>query len=254
MLMTKSIMSEISKFMVPAIVAVSLLPGLSASQPATPLVDTPADPPERITRFVNSYDGGDCFFVTPVRLTEGNAILEGYGSSAASFENFRSELKRQNGFDASITVHQVMPAQCAAVSFLSQVRAQDKMAPRLDLVVTVQRGGRVEFSVLTGTVADFGNRNVDLLMVADDGIVYNLTGRLRAAGDTKSFSVAIHRVNPGPNRPQLVLAVVGNKPLEVLNPSPQLGGADQVFAQLLAETLQRGQSHNVRVKYFTLER
>jgi hypothetical protein len=249
-------MSQMPKFITHAIVAVSvsLLPGLSAAQPTT-LLGTPVDPPEQITRFINNYNGGDCFFVTPVRVTEGNAILEGYGSSVAPFENFGYEFKRQNGFDASITAHQVTLAQCAAVNFLLRMRNQHGIAPRLDLVANVQRGGRVDFSVVTGTVADFGNRNVDLLMVADDGIVYNLTGRLKAAGDTKSFSVAMQRrVDREPAQPQLVVAVVGNKPLEVLKDIAQLGTADQVFAQLLAESLQSGQSLNVSAKYFTLQK
>jgi hypothetical protein len=39
-----------------------------------------------------------------------------------------------------------------------------------------------------------------------------------------------------------------------LRPVLRLGKADEVFAQLLAETLQSGQMLNVSAKYFTLEK
>jgi hypothetical protein len=91
-------MSEISKFIVPAMVAVSLLPGSSATQAALPRLDRSADPVEQINRFVNNYDGGDCFFVTTVKVTETTAILEGDGDSVIPFERLDLEFKRQIGF------------------------------------------------------------------------------------------------------------------------------------------------------------
>jgi hypothetical protein len=221
------------------------------SQPAkfSPVERPSADPKERVSQFVSTYDGGDCFFVAPVTVAEGKATLEGYGSSVAPFEILDYEFKRQNGFEASIGVHQVTSAQCAAVSFLSRVRNQRGPVPRLDISAAALRSG----GALTGTIADFGNRNVDLLLVADDGFVHNLTGMLKPAGDTRSFNVRMQKTDAGPAQPQLLIAIAGAKPLEALKPA-QLGSAEQVFAQLLAEALQSGQSLNVSAKYFKLEK
>jgi serine/threonine protein kinase len=208
-----------------------------------------ADPKERINQFVRAYDGGDCFFVAPVTVAEGKATLEGYSTSSAPFEILDYEFKRQNGFEALIGVHEVTPAQCAAVSFLWRARKERGGAPRLDINVAALRSG----GALTGTVAEFGDRNIELLLVSDDGFVHNLTGMLKPMGDTKSFNIRMQKTDPGPAQPQLLIAIADAKPLEALKPA-QLGSAEQVFAQLLAEALQSGQSLNVSAKYFKLEK
>jgi hypothetical protein len=215
----------------------------------SPVERPSADPKERVNQFVSTYDGGDCFFVAPVMVAEGKATLEGYGSSVAPFEILDYEFRRQNGFEASIGVHQVTPAQCAAVSFLSRARGQRGPAPRLDISAAALRSG----GALTGTIADVGNRNVDLLLVGDDGFVQNLTGMLKPMGDTKSFNVRVQKNDAGPAQPQLLIAITSAKPLEALKPA-QLGSAAQVFAQLLAESLQSGQLLNVSAKYFKVEK
>src|SRR5262249_51251670 len=57
-------------------------------EPARP----PADLRQRITEFLDAYDGGGCFFAEPVTAGDGDAYLEGFGTSAspsvppASFE------------------------------------------------------------------------------------------------------------------------------------------------------------------------
>jgi hypothetical protein len=50
-----------------------------------------------------------------------------------------------------------------------------------------------------------------------------------------------------------LIAITSAKPLEALKPA-QLGSAAQVFAQLLAESLQSGQLLNVSAKYFKVEK
>jgi hypothetical protein len=218
---------------------------------ATPAVRPTSDPKDRIdqiTRFVNAYDGGDCFFVTPVSIAEHQATLEGYGSTVAPFEKLGNEFKRNIGFEAFIRAHRVAPAQCAAVNFLSRVRNQRDPVPSLDLSATVLRGGEA----LTGTVADFGSPLV-LLLVADDGSVRNLTNVLRTTGNTKSFSVQVQSSGSERAQPNLLLAIAENKPLDALTRAP-LGGADQVFAQLLVEAQRDGQTLSVGAKFFTVEK
>ncbi len=129
------------------------------------------------------------------------------------------------------------------------MRNQRGRAPRLEIRAVALRDG----DALTGTVADFGNRDVALLLVADDGSVRNLSDELRTTGDTKSFNFQIQKSGAEPSQPNLLLAVAESKPLEVLRRA-QLGKADQVFAQLLAEALQSEQAVNVSAKFFTLEK
>jgi serine/threonine protein kinase len=218
--------------------------------PLSPRERPPTDPRQRIIEFVNAYDGGDCFFITPETIEEDRAFIEGLGSSVAPFEVLNYEFKRHNGFEASIGLHQVMPEQCPAVSFLFRTRNQRGVAPRLDVVTA----GLKEGGPLTGSISEFGNSNVELLLVADDGYVRNLTALLKPSGDAKTFTIGIRKTNPGPPRPQLLIAVVSSKPLEALRLPSDGSLAEQVFPQVLAEASQSGQTLNVRAKYFMLEK
>jgi eukaryotic-like serine/threonine-protein kinase len=218
--------------------------------PISPRERPATDPRQRIIEFVNAYDGGDCFFISPEAVDDGRATLDGIGSSVAPFEVLDYEFKRQNGFEASIGVHQVMAEQCPAVSFLFRTRNQRGVAPRLDVVTAGLKDG----GPLTGSISEFGNSNVELLLVADDGYVRNLTALLKPSGNTTNFTIGIRKANPGPPRPQLLIVVVSSKPLETLRLPPDGSLAEQVFPQLLAEASQSGQRLNVTAKYFMLEK
>ena len=43
-----------------------------------------------VRRFIQQYDGGDCFFITPVAIGASAAVMEGLGSSMAPFEALRA--------------------------------------------------------------------------------------------------------------------------------------------------------------------
>jgi TIR domain len=217
--------------------------GLRSEQPST-------DPRDHIEQFVNTYDGGDCFFVAPVTGVQGKATLDGFGDSIAPFEVFNYEFKLQNGFEASIGVHQVLPAQCPAVRFLSRARNRRGVAPRLDISTSKLCCGEA----LTGTVAEFGNRNVELLLVSADGFVHSLTKMLKPSDNDKTFTVGIQKNDPGPAQPQLLFAIVSSKPMEALKLPSDGQAAETVFANVGAEALQNGLMLNVSAKYFTLGR
>jgi eukaryotic-like serine/threonine-protein kinase len=212
------------------------------------------DPVERIRQFVNSYDGGDCFFVAPVTVAEGNATLEGYGRSATPFAVLDFEFKRSNGFEASVGYHMVTPPQCAAISFVGRLRNQRGPTPRLD----VSAGNLRSNGYVSGFVSDFGNRNVELLMVDHEGIVLSLTSLLKGDGDPRSFTINLKRGDAGPPKLQLLFALVTSKPLESLKPrqpgSMELGTADEVFARVYDEGLKSGQPVDVRITSFNLEK
>jgi len=217
--------------------------------------DRPAsDPVERIRQFVRSYDGGDCFFVEPVTVAENNATLEGYGRSAAPFTALDTEFKRANGFEASVGYHVVSSQQCAAISFLGRLRNPRDPAPRLD----VSAGNLRSNGYVSGSVGDFGSRNVELLMVDHEGNVLSLTSLLKGDGDPKSFVINLQRGDAGPARLQLLVALVSAGPLAALKVrqtgSLELGTADQVFARVADEAKKAGQSIDARIKSFNLEK
>jgi serine/threonine-protein kinase len=205
---------------------------------------------ERIIDFVTAYDGGDCFFVSPEEVEDGKATLDGLGSSVAPFEVFDYEFRRRNGFEPSIGLHQVMAEQCPAVSFLFHTRHHRSAAPRLDVVAAGLKDG----VPLTGSVSDPGASIVELLLVADDGYVRNLTALLKPGAGGRTFTVGIRKTSPGPPRPLILMAVASAKPLEALKLPPDGTLAAEVFPKALAEALHGGLRLGVSAKYFMLEK
>jgi len=231
-----------------------LAPGIAA-----PRQRVPDDANQRIVEFVNDYNGGDCFYVELMTAGDGDAYLEGLGTSAspseapASFEVLDREFERQFGFEARIGVHWVTPEQCPAVNFLSRTKNQPGTAPRLDIDASGLQNQAAP-GPLTGSLAAFGNRHVELALIADDGYVFNVTEHLKPAANAKTFSFRPVKNNPGPPRPQLLFAIASSRPLEALKLPPDGLRAGQVFAQVLTEILRTDQTLNVGWKHFMLEK
>jgi serine/threonine-protein kinase len=209
---------------------------------------TPASPPsvEKIRQFVEQYNGGECFFITPVGIGETAATLEGLGISTRPFEALDAAFRREHGFEPSIGVRQVTPAQCPAITFLGRLRGE--RAPRLQIDSVRLRNGET----LSGIVEGFGSRNVELLLVSEGGLVQNVSQRLRPGIDAKTFSFETRREALSGSQPQLLVAIATREPFESLRPSSP-GEAGQFFTAVLAEAARTRQVVSAAARYFKLE-
>jgi eukaryotic-like serine/threonine-protein kinase len=210
----------------------------------------PTDSRKRTIEFLTAYDGGDCFFITPERLSDARVTrdVDGLGSATQPFDDLIDEFKRQFGSEAEIGLNKVEPEQCPAVNFLYRTRNQPGAAPRLDIVTT---GLVQDPPVLSGLVTEFGDRHVEVLLIPDDGYVLSVTEHLRPTSNGKTFTIGLDKI-AGPPRPMLVFAIASSKPLQALNLAPNARGAE-VFPRLLTEALQRSLTLNVRARFFLLE-
>jgi serine/threonine protein kinase, bacterial len=222
-------------------------------QPVQPSTFTP--PPagdslnrvERIRKYVEQYDGGDCFFVLPVAISQSGAVIEGFGASTVPFDALDRAFKRDQGFEASIGVRQVTQAQCPAIKFLSQLGNNQARAPRINLAAVEIKNGEA----LTGTIENFANRVVELLLVSDSGEVQNLSYLLKPGTDSLSFSIGMQRNNGG-SGPQLVMAVATSRVLDSLRqPRPMAG--DTFFLQALSEAQRSNVTIATAARYFRLK-
>jgi hypothetical protein len=208
-------------------------PPASASPPGQPSPGAvqPVDLAVRhIASFLNSYDGGDCFLIIPLKIAERDTRIEVYGGSRAPFTALDGDFARENGFRAGISRHQVTEAQCGAVNFLRRLRNQSGTARRLDIRTETLPSG----PVLSGPVGGFGGETLELLLVGADGRVEKLRSILRPSGQTE--------------QPQLLVAVVSGLPIEALKPAV-LDKADRLFGVIFAETQQASNMVNAAVKY-----
>jgi Protein kinase domain len=201
---------------------------------------------DRIRQFVEQYDGGECFFVTPVAIGETAATLEGFGASTRPFGALDAACRRGQGFEPSIGVRQVTPAQCPAITFLNRLRGERARAPRLQIDSIRMRNGET----LSGSIEGFGNRNVDLLLVSDGGTVQNVSHLLKSGLDAKTFNIGMRREALSGSQPQLLIAVATARPFDALRPPAQAG---PFFTAVLAEADKTRQVVSAAARYFKLE-
>jgi eukaryotic-like serine/threonine-protein kinase len=215
--------------------------GTSETASAAPAQQAPVDPAvRRIASFLQSYDGGDCSLIIPLKIAEGDTRIEVYGGGRAPFTALEGEFARANGFKAEISRHQVTEAQCGAVNFVRRLRNQRGTARPLGIRAETLASG----SVPSATVGGFDGDNLELLLVGADGRVEKLRSLLTPSGQTR-------RNGKGAAQPQLLVAVVSGLPIEALKPAV-LDKADRLFGVIFAETQQAGNVVNAAVKYFEL--
>lgn len=223
-------------------------------RPSDPILRPVTLPPasgraEEIARYVDQYDGGDCFFAAPVAVSSKNAQIDGYGAPGVSFETLDAAFKSANGFEASIAVRQVTLAQCPAITFLARLRANRAQAPRLQMSQTVLRNGES----ISGSIEGAGSGSVQLLLVSDTGQVQDCSALLKGSGESRTFNLGMRRSGASGALPQLLLVVKSARPLETLK-GAQSTAAEQLFPLAFAEVTRSGQIASAAVHYFKLER
>jgi eukaryotic-like serine/threonine-protein kinase len=229
-------------------------PASSPATPATPVDVAPARAPERSTpsnpiiRYIRDYEGGDCFFLTPTNVGTRAAEVEGFGSTPAAFQAFDEAFKRALGFEAKISLRLLSDAQCPAVTFLRKVGIDAARAPKLEIGAFSLK----EDEPLSGSVKDFGSQHIEVILVADDGYVYNLSEYLKRENDAVTFSLRLQRPEGRRAKPQLVVAIASPKPLALLATGKPIA-ADALFPLLIDEARTLGFPLEIAVKYFRLE-
>lgn len=215
--------------------------------PPQPTEQPPASPAERIQRYITNYDGGPCFFLWPTELTERRAVLEGFGNATEPFVAFDTAFKSAHGFEAQIHLRPVTAAQCPMADFLRQLGDNVDRTPRLQINAFNMKSG----DILSGTVENDGGRNVAVVLIGDDGLVYNLASYLRRDGRRSSFNLKLESAGGG-TRPQTVLTFVSQAPLPALsgpNPTP----SSDFFASLKQDVARLGGKLGIGVRYFRID-
>lgn len=220
----------------------------SPPQAATMVPDPePRTPAERIERYVRDYDGGSCFFLWPLEIGDRKATLEGFGSSSAPFVAFDSAFKAAQGFEAQIHLRPMTEAQCPMVDFLRRPGIGIDRSPRVQIGAFNMKSG----DILNGSVEAGGGQNLDVVLIGDDGLVYNLASFMKREGGKVTFNLKLESTG-GAARPQTVLALVTKEALPALsgpNPSP----ASEFFANLKLDLARQSGKLGLGIKYFRIE-
>jgi hypothetical protein len=201
---------------------------------------------EQVTRFVQGYAGGECFYVTPLQLAVRDAKIEAFGASPSPFIAFDSAFQRAMGFEPEISLRQITRDQCPAVEFMARRAGQaGTRPPRLTLRADRIRSGQE----LQGVVESRGDPNLDVVLVDSEGLVHSLSPYLKRSGERADFSLKLEGSGQA-EKAQLVVAVSSNRPLPALRSGTPMR-ADRYFRQLAEET-RGGAPVNVAAGYFKL--
>ncbi len=227
------------------------IPSITTTMPQGGTPADKKDSSDGVRRFVDQYNGGECFFVTPVAISSRAAVLEGLGPSTAPFDLLDKKFSQSLGFEASIGVRQITQAQCPAITFLNAVRADYARAPRITLSSLKLKNG----DTLSGMIENINNRVVELLLVSDSGEVRNLTNLLKPGTDAVSFALTMGRADqPGSGiAPQLLMVLASARPINSLRQAGPSTGS-QLFVQALSESQAANMSVSASIRYMQLEK
>ncbi|GJD53954.1 Serine/threonine-protein kinase PknD [Methylobacterium crusticola] len=201
---------------------------------------------DQVESFVRNYDGGQCFFVTPVSAQPPDVTVDAFGSSPRPFMAFDAAFQRSLGVEPQITLRQVTDAQCPLVEFLArQFPQRDARAASLELASDLLHSGQD----LSGAVETRSDRTVELLLVADDGRVSNLSRFVRRTNDAARFSLRVE--GSGTPKPQMLLALTSQRPLASLRGIGSVR-AEQLFRQIAEELDRDPRPAGIAIGYFKL--
>jgi serine/threonine-protein kinase len=229
-------------------------PAATEPEPSPPAaVETPAatepEPPPftlaDIRSYVNSYDGGSCFFAFPAQIGDRRAEIIGYGNRREDFDALRAAFQQRFGFEAAIELRQVSEPQCIVVEALGKLTTQGAQPPVLDLNQGILRSGET----LQGTVSGFGGRHLAVVMLDNYGFVHNLAGFVTRDDDVVRFNIPLHLQNPMDFEPQLVVSVASAEPLRSLDLEQYVAASD-LISSLLEEIASKPEGLATTVGYF----
>ena len=164
---------------------------------------------------------GPCATLVPIEISQSRVTLAALGLDAAAFQHFDERFQALTGRLADISVREVTRAQCPAIDFLEAVRKLGAPAPTIALKSAVAQGD----AVFAGTVSA-APASVELLVVDDDGAIYNATGVLRGAAPQRRFAMRLRQDGEVRTRHLLLVAVASAAPFAALRGAAKSSAAD----------------------------
>lgn len=205
--------------------------------------------PEEIIRYVKQYSGGPCFYVKPQQVTDKSAVLLGYGVTNAPFWRLDTAFRDKVGFEAEIDMHEVAAPQCAALEMLGHLQLTQLTPPKIALASTSLKLGEN----LVGMIDGIEGRQVNLLLVADDGSVRLLSETSFPPKEEKMAFNAKLGPELANGKLQLLVAIASPKPIAAF-PKDVATAAEKLFPQLMGAAKSAGLGLAAGVRSFKLEK
>lgn len=201
---------------------------------------------DSLSQFIHQFDGGECFLAVLSNVSARAAVIDGYGLGPKPFEALDEAFKKANGFEAKIDVRKVTPAQCPALVFVKQFLSTVDGPLKFEVGKIDLRSGDKLHATLDTTAT-----NIFLLIVDDEGLVYDVTDQLRSGPSGREFAMLLQGVPARRPQPWLLLAIASAQPIGGLGSAEPFAGKD-FFPSLGAEVSQLTPKPAMAVRYLNI--
>ncbi|WP_353646407.1 hypothetical protein [Mesorhizobium sp. WSM2239] len=208
-----------------------------------PPTETPRQSYAKLLDFLSS-EPRQCFLA--LASARGNVIeVNGYAATVERTVELGRRISQLIETPAAVRGHLVADAQCAALTFASDLAAY----PEQPLPVQTARPEVRSGEMLTGRIHNFRRRWLYLIIIDDDGKVQELQDLMPEAGNTVSFRAPLTLTDGPVGTVQLLLAIASDHPLLTfaVHEGTQ---AQPYFEQLRKEILKQGNQVDFGVASF----
>ena len=216
----------------------SIAPSDNASLPTAP-----RSAEEKAKAFITSFDGGECFFISPLPGATKPNEYQAVGRAIEPFRRFDSAYKREVGVEANLTMAPISAEQCPALDLVRLTPGTSLHPPRL----TVKNYEVGSGQPLSGTISGLERRRLYFILVDNDGLVHRLETKLDPSGDFATFSVPLTADASSVGPIQMLLAIASEKPIPAFD-TLRSASLKSMASRLVDEA--RGASASVGADYF----
>lgn len=232
-------------------------PEIVKPKPPDPIKEVAVQPTAKtaitVAEWFKSFDGGPCFYVSVADASAPRPQVEGLATSKAPFDKLSRDFASAFGAGPVVNPRMIEREQCPVADFLEAVHPDKGNGPILELSKDNLKVG----DSLQGKLSGTGSRDINLLLVGKDGVVYNFASLLKKTGANEaSFSMKLFPLNDqeaSAPEPHLIVALASDNGIRSADiKDPEL--ASDLFPKIRTEIEAQQNGAGVAFGYFLFDR
>ncbi|GAA4113706.1 protein kinase [Aminobacter aganoensis] len=228
---------------------------IAKPKPAEPVKPIAIEPPKAVSaaEWFKAFDGGACFYAAVANASAPSPVVDGLATSKAPFDKLARDFSAAFGNKPAINPRMIERDQCPVADFLKALPPGEASGPKLVLNKDNLKVG----DSLQGTLSGTGSRNVNLLLIGKDGVVYNFASLLKKSGAGEAtFSMKLFPLNDqeaSAPEPHLIVALASDSGIKAADiADPEL--ASDLFPKIRSEIETQPNGAGVAFGYFLFDR
>ncbi|MEO5323522.1 serine/threonine-protein kinase [Mesorhizobium sp. CC13] len=228
-------------------------PSAKPAEPPREAAAKPAPVPASAADWLKAFDGGPCFYAASADIGAQNPRIEGFATFRAPFDKLGRDFSSAFGRTATLDPRIIERDQCPVADFLEALRPDAATSPGLELSKDRLKVG----DSLQGKLTGAGKRDVNLLLIGKDGVVYNFASLLKRTDTGEAtFSMKLFPLSDqeaGEPEPHLIMALASDGGIRAADiRDPEL--ASDLFPKIRREIEARPGMPGIAVGYFLFDR